>query len=74
MVVTMNDDDESSPEPVEFGLEAFSHARYPAPGRPQQPMHRTPSPWPWIIAGGAIAMLAVLGPIVLYIVVSGHPR
>ena len=37
-------------------------------------MPSTPSPWPWIVAGSVIALLTVLTPIVLFIVMSGHPR
>ena len=54
--------------------EPFTHVRYPAPGRTQQPMPSTPSPWPWVVAGGVITLLTVLTPIVLYVVMSGHPR
>ncbi|MEH3034492.1 MAG: hypothetical protein PGN07_10775 [Aeromicrobium erythreum] len=48
-------------------------ARYPAPGRPEQPMPQAPSPWPWIIGGTVVAVLTLLGPIVIYAVISGHP-
>ena len=28
---------------------------YPAPGRPEQPAHSRPSPWPWVVGGLIIA-------------------
>ena len=53
--------------------DAAVSGRYPAPRRPQQPMHGPPSPWPWLIGGGFITLAVVLVPFVLYVLAAGHP-
>lgn len=39
---------------------------YPAPGRPEQPMHSSPSPWPWVI-GGVVLAIVVFGGLLVFV-------
>lgn len=52
---------------------AGGFSRYPAPGRPEQPMPGPQSVVPWLVVGGVLALLAIVGPIILYIVMSPGP-
>lgn len=48
----------------------FGVPPYPAPGRPEQPMPRKPSPWPWIAGVSAIFSLLYLAMLVGYLLVA----
>ncbi len=42
--------------------------RYPAPGRPEQPLRRPQSPWSWVAGAIVLAVVGVVVPVVVFLI------
>lgn len=51
--------DEPERDPLDDGFRSFP--RYPAPGRPEQPMPHRPSSWPWVLTVAILTVVTFVG-------------